>query len=160
MIYKLLITLMENASNSIFFRNRLSILRNLLFGTLQYTNKLLEFEIIKEKDQEFKVNGTKNMNVDGMVIILGISSLNCNSQRKLFNWLFMLNSSIIDLEETSIPNEYLETFIVLTKNKLFIFTEESNKDFFIKITKNIIDLSIEFYFASTEELNENDIFQI
>lgn len=121
---------MENIDNSLFFKNRLAVLRGLI----------------------------SKINLDCIVIILGISSLSNTSQHKLANWLLFNHSSNISLEEKLIPTSHEETFLIITKESLFIFSIEENQ-------KELYDLclgcgvKVSFYFPSKEESNENDLFQ-
>ena len=131
--------------DKIFFRNRLALIRNLVFGPIGLQNQLKE---------DVSLN---NLNCDGLIIILGISSLNSISQYKLANYLLFLKSSLNELEGKIIPKNFMETFILLSKNKLFFFTEKENESYLRSLTSAVFDIEIEFYFFEQDE--DNDIFQ-
>lgn len=128
---------MERIKNNTYFRNRLSSIRNILFKN-------------KSEKQFFLA--------DGLIIILGSSSNYNHSHHKFANWLIFNYSNLIDLEEKSIPSTYLETFIILTHNNLFIFTDELNSDNIINLT-TYCGVSVQYYFYTKEEFEKNDLFQ-
>ena len=121
---------MDNITNTLFFKNRLAKLRRIL----------------------------KEGSIDCILIILGMSSLNNISQHKLANWLIFNYSSLSNLEEKSIPINYLDTFIVIRKNRIFFFSEEENKKELYELTFGC-GVDCNFYFATKAEMEDIDHFQ-
>lgn len=112
----------------------------------------------KSKDNNSNITINKNLNCDGLILILGMSSLNSPAQLKLANWLLFLHSSINNLEQHSLPEKYQDTFLILTKTKLFIFSDKENQIELMRLTSDIFDLEVEFYFPE-ESSRINDLYQ-
>jgi hypothetical protein len=105
--------------------------------------------------------------IDAILVILCKPSLtlafdsNNNIQcTKLFNWLVFGHSSILELENKTIPEVFLESFLLITKDTVFIFGLNSVKDYFYELVSKVRNMNFEFFFLTRKENADTEILQL
>ena len=73
---------------------------------------------------------------------------------QLVKWLLFGCSSETIIDEFSIPPEFNETFIIITPNRLFIFSQSATRDFFYELTSKISNVELFITSKSEEEISE------
>ena len=70
------------------------------------------------------------------------------------------HSGSFNLEEKSPPFEFNETFIVISKDSIFIYSDPETKSFFRNLCGKLIDMKIDFFFPTKKEKENTEIMQI
>jgi hypothetical protein len=79
---------------------------------------------------------------------------------KLTNWLLFGYSGSLDLEEKSLPFNFNETFIVISKDAIFIYSSLETKQFFRSLVSKVDDIQVDFFFPTKKEQENTEILQI
>ena len=79
---------------------------------------------------------------------------------KLTNWLLFGYSGSLDLEEKSIPFNFNETFLVIQKDAIFIYSSLETKSFFRSLVSKVNDIKVDFFFQTKKEQENTEILQI
>ena len=79
---------------------------------------------------------------------------------KLTNWLLFGYSGSLDLEEKSLPFNFNETFLVIRKDSIFIYSSQETKSFFRSLVSKVNDIKVEFFFPTKKEQENTEILQI
>ena len=93
-------------------------------------------------------------------IFLAYDSLNNSNILKLGNFLLFGFSSIVELEDKALPYDFNETFLIISANKIFIFSSNSRKEFFYNLCSKINNIEIEYYFPTKKEECDTEKVQI
>lgn len=64
------------------------------------------------------------------------------------------------MEEKSLPFNFNETFIVISKDSIFIYSNRETKSFFRSLFSKINDIKINFFFPTKQEQENTEILQI
>ena len=68
--------------------------------------------------------------LDGIILIAAYDCSYSKPMHQFIKWLLFGCSSLTIIDEFSIPPEFSETFMIITKQQLFIFFFFSTRDFF------------------------------
>jgi len=79
---------------------------------------------------------------------------------KLTNWLLFGYTGSLDLEEKSLPFNFNETFLVIKKDSIFIYSSLETKSFFKSLVSKINDIKVDFFFPTKKEQENSEILQI
>ena len=77
---------------------------------------------------------------------------------QFIKWLLFGCSSSIEIDQMSIPPQFNETIIIITLNKIFIFSLNSTLDFFNEITSKLNN--VELFITSLKDEASSDKLQI
>jgi hypothetical protein len=64
------------------------------------------------------------------------------------------------LENKNIPEIFLETFLLITKDSVFIFGLNAVKDFFYELTSKVKNMNFDFFFLTKKENADSEILQL
>ena len=92
--------------------------------------------------------------LDGIILIAAYDCSYSKPMHQFIKWLLFGCSSLTTIDEFSIPPEFSETFMVITKRQLFIFSQSSTKEFFYEITTKISNVEIFITSKKEEEISE------
>ncbi len=96
--------------------------------------------------------------LDGIILIAAYDCSYSKPMHQLIKWLLFGCSSLTIIDEFSIPPEFSETFLVLTKNQIFIFSSSATRDFFYEITSKINN--VEIFITSKKEEENSETLEI
>ena len=96
--------------------------------------------------------------LDGIILIAAYDCSYSKPMHQFIKWLLFGCSSLTTIDEFSIPPEFSETFMVITKKQLFIFSQSSTKEFFYEITSKISN--IEIFITSKKEEENSETLEI
>ena len=108
-----------------------------------FRNRLSEIYKIIEKHK-----------LDGIILIAAYDCSYSKPMHQFIKWLLFGCSSLTVIDEFSIPGEFSETFMVITRNNLYIFSQSSTRDFFYEITSKISNVEIFITSKKDEENSE------
>ena len=94
--------------------------------------------------------------LDGIILIAAYDCSYSKPMHQFIKWLLFGCSSLTIIDEFSIPPEFSETFMIITKQQLFIFSQSSTRDFFYEITSKICNTEI-FITSKKEEENSETL---
>ena len=77
---------------------------------------------------------------------------------QFIKWLLFGCSSSIEIDQMSIPPQFNETIIIITLNKIFIFSLNSTLDFFNEITSKLNN--VELFITSLKDEASSDKLKI
>jgi len=66
----------------------------------------------------------------------------------------------LDLEGKSLPFNFNETFLVIRKDSIFIYSSLETKAFFRNLVSKLNDIKVEFFFPTKKEQENTEILQI
>ena len=66
----------------------------------------------------------------------------------------------MDLEGKSLPFNFNETFLVIRKDSIFIYSSLETKAFFRNLVSKLNDIKVEFFFPTKKEQENTEILQI
>lgn len=92
--------------------------------------------------------------------MIAYDSLYNQNVSKVVNWLIFGYSSLLDLEEKSLPFSFNETFLIITKASIFIYSNLETKSFLRNLTSKINDINIDLFFPSKQQQENTEILQI
>ncbi len=139
--------LFENNRNlNLLFRNRLRMVKN---------------QIIEKKslDAVILIFCKKKTNT-GINFYLAYDSLNNANILKFGNWLLFGHSGSIELEEKALNFPFNETFLVIQKDHIYVFSSNDTKEFFYLLFSKIDDMTIEYEFTTKKEENNSEYIQM
>ncbi len=93
-------------------------------------------------------------------LILAYDSLNNVNIHKFANWLLFGQSSSIELEEKSLGFSFNETFLIIQRDHIYLFSSNDTKEFFYLLFSKINDMTIEYDFTTTIEESNNEYIQM
>lgn len=108
-----------------------------------FRNRLSEIYKIIEKHK-----------LDGIILIAAYDCSYSKPMHQFIKWLLFGCSSLTVIDEFSIPGEFSETFMIITRNNLYIFSQSSTRDFFYEITSKISNVEIFITSKKDEENSE------
>lgn len=79
---------------------------------------------------------------------------------RFVNWLLFGYCSPLELEEKTLPSNFNETFLVIKKDGLFVFSSNTTKDYFYQLFSKINDIKIEYFFPTKNEEMDSERLQI
>jgi len=112
-----------------------------------FRNRLSEIYKIIEKHQ-----------LDGIILIAAYDCSYSKPMHQFIKWLLFGCSSMTIIDEFSIPGEFSETFMIITRNNLYIFSQSSTRDFFYEITSKISN--VEIFITSKKEEENSETLEI
>jgi len=112
-----------------------------------FRNRLSEIYKIIEKHQ-----------LDGIILIAAYDCSYSKPMHQFIKWLLFGCSSLTIIDEFSIPGEFSETFMIITRNNLYIFSQSSTRDFFYEITSKISN--VEIFITSKKEEENSETLEI
>ena len=112
-----------------------------------FRNRLSEIYQIIEKHK-----------LDGIILIAAYDCSYSKPMHQFIKWLLFGCSSLTIIDEFSIPAEFSETFMIITKRQLFIFSQSSTRDFFNEITSKISN--VEMFITSKKEEENSETLEI
>ena len=112
-----------------------------------FRNRLSEIYKIIEKHK-----------LDGIILIAAYDCSYSKPMHQFIKWLLFGCSSLTVIDEFSIPGEFSETFMVITRNNLYIFSQSSTRDFFYEITSKISN--VEIFITSKKEEENSETLEI
>ena len=92
--------------------------------------------------------------LDGIILIAAYDCSYSKPMHQFIKWLLFGCSSLTTIDEFSIPAEFSETFMIITKQELFIFSQSSTREFFYEITSKICNVEIFITSKKDEENSE------
>ena len=124
----------------------------------QFVPKLpkLNFFFRNRLSQLYKIIDSHKL--DGIILIAAYDCSYSKPMHQLIKWLIFGCSSLTIIDEFSIPPEFSETFMVLTKNQIFIFSQSSTRDFFYELTSKINN--VEIFITSKKEEENSETLEI
>ena len=96
--------------------------------------------------------------LDGIILIAAYDCSYSKPMHQLIKLLLFGCSSLTIIDEFSIPPEFSETFLVLTKNQIFIFSSSATRDFFYEITSK--NNNVEIFITSKKEEENSETLEI
>ena len=97
-------------------------------------------------------------NLDGIILIAAYDCSYSKPMHQFIKWLLFGCSSLTIIDEFSIPAEFSETFMIITKRQLFIFSQSSTRDFFYEISSKINN--VEIFITSKKEEENSETLEI
>lgn len=97
----------------------------------------------------------KDKKIDGLMLITSYDSGYSKLMEKFIKWVLFGYSSKFELEEMSIPSAFNETFIIITFQRIFIFSLSSTCTFFNEVCAKLNNVELFFPSKKDEELSEN-----
>ena len=94
--------------------------------------------------------------LDGIILIAAYDCSYSKPMHQFIKWLLFGCSSLTTIDEFSIPSEFSETFMIITKPSLYIFSQSSTREFFYEITSKICNAEI-FITSKKEEENSETL---
>ena len=96
--------------------------------------------------------------LDGIILIAAYDCSYSKPMHQFIKWLLFGCSSLTTIDEFSIPAEFSETFMIITKQELFIFSQSSTREFFYEITSKICN--VEIFITSKKEEENSETLEI
>jgi hypothetical protein len=96
----------------------------------------------------------------GINFYLAYDSLNNANILKFGNWLLFGHSGSIELEEKALNFPFNETFLVIQKDHIYVFSSNDTKEFFYLLFSKIDDMTIEYEFTTKKEENNSEYIQM
>ena len=112
-----------------------------------FRNRLSEIYKIIEKHK-----------LDGIILIAAYDCSYSKPMHQFIKWLLFGCSSLTVIDEFSIPAEFSETFMIITRNQLLIFSQSSTREFFYEITSKISN--VEIFITSKKEEENSETLEI
>ena len=106
-------------------------------------------------------------NIDGLILLtcknnhslnLAFDCMNSPQMHRIVKWLLFGCTSVIELEQTSIPHELNELVIVISRSKVSIFSTNKTGKFFQELTSKINNA--ELFITTKKEEESTDNFQV
>ena len=92
--------------------------------------------------------------IDGILLIAAYDCSYSKPMHQFIKWLLFGCSSTTIIDEFSIPPEFSETFLIITKSSIFIFSQSSTRDFFYELTSKISNVELFITSKKEEEISE------
>ena len=97
----------------------------------------------------------KEKKIEGLLLITSYDCSYSKLMEKFVKWLLFGASSNYEIEQLSIPYEFNETFIIITLQRIFIFSLPSTGNFFNEICSKLNNVELFIVSKEDEELSEN-----
>ena len=97
----------------------------------------------------------KAKKIDGLLLITSYDCSYSKLMEKFVKWLLFGASSNYEIEQLSIPYDFNETFIIITLQRIFIFSLPSTGNFFNEICSKLNNVELFIVSKEDEELSEN-----